>query len=156
MKKRVRLTESDLHRIVKESVRRVMVNEIGDTERGQMALGRAAGRESARGHEDYAEEIYNHADEKGLGGTGNEFFDAMYDKEAEDYMTKDDWFMEGMMRVYRAYLEHDDFQIMLEEFEDYFGDNFRSVEDMRSERNYMAMRENAQKRSSRRLSGWRR
>jgi hypothetical protein len=61
-----------------------------------------------------------------------------------------------MMRVYRAYLEHDDFQIMLEEFEDYFGDNFRSVEDMRSERNYMAMRENAQKRSSRRLSGWRR
>ena len=37
-KKIIRLTESDLHRIVKESVNRI-INEIGDTEKGQRALG---------------------------------------------------------------------------------------------------------------------
>ena len=37
-KKLIRLTESDLHRIVKESVNKI-INEIGDTEKGQRALG---------------------------------------------------------------------------------------------------------------------
>ena len=37
-KKLIRLTESDLHNIVKESVNRVL-NEIGDTPKGQFALG---------------------------------------------------------------------------------------------------------------------
>lgn len=37
-KKLIRLTESDLHKIVKESVKRI-INEIGDTEKGQRALG---------------------------------------------------------------------------------------------------------------------
>lgn len=37
-KKMIRLTESDLHKIVKESVNRI-INEIGDTEKGQRALG---------------------------------------------------------------------------------------------------------------------
>ena len=37
-KKLIRLTEQDLHRIVKESVNRI-INEIGDTEKGQRALG---------------------------------------------------------------------------------------------------------------------
>lgn len=37
-KKLIRLTESDLHKIVKESVNRI-INEIGDTEKGQRALG---------------------------------------------------------------------------------------------------------------------
>ena len=37
-KKLIRLTESDLHRIVKESVNRI-INEIGDTEKGQRDLG---------------------------------------------------------------------------------------------------------------------
>ena len=43
MKRITRLTESDLHRIVKESVKKVL-NEIGDTERGQNLLGRAKQR----------------------------------------------------------------------------------------------------------------
>ena len=34
MKRRIRLTESDLHRIVKESVNKVL-NEIGDTKKGR-------------------------------------------------------------------------------------------------------------------------
>ena len=44
----IRLTESDLHRIVKESVNRVL-NEIGDTERGQYKLGALARRKQQRG-----------------------------------------------------------------------------------------------------------
>lgn len=43
MRRRVRLTESDLHRIVKESVRRI-INEIGDTTKGQYMLGRLSQR----------------------------------------------------------------------------------------------------------------
>lgn len=42
-KKLIRLTESDLHRIVKESVNKIL-NEIGDTEKGQDALGQVHGR----------------------------------------------------------------------------------------------------------------
>ena len=42
-KKLIRLTESDLHRIVKESVNKVL-NEIGDTPKGQFMLGAAIGR----------------------------------------------------------------------------------------------------------------
>ena len=51
-KKLIRLTESDLHKIVKESVNRVL-NEIGDTPRGQNMLGRVAGRGRERAA-DYA------------------------------------------------------------------------------------------------------
>ena len=42
-KKLIRLTESDLHKIVKESVHKI-INEIGDTEKGQDALGQVYGR----------------------------------------------------------------------------------------------------------------
>ena len=47
-KKLIRLTEGDLHRIVKESVNRVL-NEIGDTPRGQYMLGRLQGRQLKNG-----------------------------------------------------------------------------------------------------------
>jgi hypothetical protein len=43
--KRIRLTESQLHNIIKKSI-----NEIGDTSRGQYMLGRTAGRQSATGN----------------------------------------------------------------------------------------------------------
>ena len=46
-KKLIRLTESDLHRIVKESVNRVL-NEIGDTKRGQNLLGQVHARAGER------------------------------------------------------------------------------------------------------------
>lgn len=42
-KKVIRLTESDIHRIVKESVNKVL-NEIGDTPKGQYMLGRLMGK----------------------------------------------------------------------------------------------------------------
>lgn len=43
MKKVIRLTEKDLHNIIKESVNNAL-NEIGDTDKGQFALGRLAQR----------------------------------------------------------------------------------------------------------------
>ena len=43
-KKFIRLIESDLHRIVKESVQKIL-NEIGDTAKGQYMLGRLQGRQ---------------------------------------------------------------------------------------------------------------
>lgn len=45
MKQRIRLTEGELHRIIENSVRKV-INEIGDTKRGSYMLGRAASRNS--------------------------------------------------------------------------------------------------------------
>ena len=48
-KKLIRLTEQDLHRIVNESVNKVL-NEIGNTNRGQYMLGRLAGRKYANNH----------------------------------------------------------------------------------------------------------
>lgn len=48
-KKAIRITESDLHRIVKESVQKI-INEIGDTPRGQRALGAVAARSIHRMH----------------------------------------------------------------------------------------------------------
>lgn len=41
----MRLTESDLHKVIKESVKRVL-NEIGDTPKGQYALGALASRKN--------------------------------------------------------------------------------------------------------------
>lgn len=43
----IRLTESDLHRIVKESVSKIL-NEIGDTPRGNFALNAVRGRRAAK------------------------------------------------------------------------------------------------------------
>lgn len=47
MKKRIRITESELHNIVKKCVNEAL-NEIGDTERGQYALGCVQARNDLR------------------------------------------------------------------------------------------------------------
>lgn len=47
MKRVIKLTESDLHRIIAETVKSA-INEIGDTPMGQHALGQAAGRRFKR------------------------------------------------------------------------------------------------------------
>ena len=48
MKKVIRLTESDIHQMVRNSVKRI-INEIGDTKRGQWMLGRVSNRQSFGG-----------------------------------------------------------------------------------------------------------
>lgn len=52
MKKRIRLSESDLHRIVEESVKQ-MVNEIGDTRKGQENLGKLYATADKRAYAGY-------------------------------------------------------------------------------------------------------
>jgi len=52
MNKLIRLTESDLHRIVKESVNRIL-NEVGETLVGQDLLGGLAGRKAFNGDASY-------------------------------------------------------------------------------------------------------
>ena len=52
MKQTIRLNEADLHRIVKESVKGI-INEVGDTPKGQYMLGRAAARNRDRGWSQY-------------------------------------------------------------------------------------------------------
>ena len=62
-KKLIRLTEGDLHRIVKESVNRVL-NEIGDTPRGQYMLGRLQGRQLKNGEDLSYSNLLGFEDEK--------------------------------------------------------------------------------------------
>ena len=64
-KKLIRLTESDLHRIVKESVNKVL-NEIGDTPRGQYHLGRSTMRKLMNHDGEGAAEIDNYSKSKGI------------------------------------------------------------------------------------------
>lgn len=74
MKQRIRLTESDLHRIIKESVKRVM-NEAGDTKRGQYMLGRLKNRQSNGGGK-FARGInYNDAGDYAYKANGNSYSD---------------------------------------------------------------------------------
>ena len=44
----MRLTEADMHRLISESVRKALINEVGDTARGQYMLGRLAKRQEKR------------------------------------------------------------------------------------------------------------
>ena len=53
MKQMIRLTEGQLHRIIDESVRKV-INEIGDTKRGSYMLGRLANKNFAASCRDKA------------------------------------------------------------------------------------------------------
>lgn len=75
-KKVVRLTESQLHSIITESVKSIL-NEIGDTPKGQYMLGGVNGRRSARngyGDNFYDEdEIYDYASDSLNGYNSNEF-----------------------------------------------------------------------------------
>jgi hypothetical protein len=63
MEKIIRLTESDLHNIVKESVNRIL-KEVGETENGQRLLGRLAARKSTSGDYDGYARVTDYAKEK--------------------------------------------------------------------------------------------
>ena len=62
-KKVIRLTETDLHRIIKESVNKILKEEYGNSHRSQYMLGRLANRQSERGERptanDRAYTMYN-------------------------------------------------------------------------------------------------
>lgn len=74
MRKKIHLNESELNNLVKESVRRVLresMNEIGDTYKGQYALGAASARESNRNPK---------YDEHGFFKPGNRFSEYAFQK----------------------------------------------------------------------------
>lgn len=78
-KKLIRLTESDIHRIVKESVNKIL-NEIGDTPKGQLALGAVAGRANVRGNRNTEMAASNKAwDNSASGKVSGRHYDSGYE-----------------------------------------------------------------------------
>ena len=63
------MTEGDLHRIVKESVSRIL-NEIGDTEKYQKKLGKLVARKEDNGDDKSAKDIKRYAHEKRMKDDG--------------------------------------------------------------------------------------
>lgn len=72
MNRITRLTESDLHRIVKESVNRIL-NEVGNTKRGQYLLGRLKNRQSNGGGKFLRGINYNDASDYAYKANGNSY-----------------------------------------------------------------------------------
>ena len=84
----IRLTESDLHNIVKETVNKVL-NEIGDTEDGQRLLGRLAARKSTSGKINDYYNVSDYAKEKRNGNL------KMQDKFAKGFHSEKNKIKEG-------------------------------------------------------------
>ena len=63
-KKVIRLTESDLHRIVKESVKKIL-NEIGDTGEGQRSLGALQARKVINADGDSVDDLFKNQEKEG-------------------------------------------------------------------------------------------
>ena len=96
-KKLIKLTEIDLHRIVKESAQKIL-NEIGDTPRGQFALGAVAARAGHRmfnsksdRERDYWNNVENHAAEIGHNNVNPE-----WDDETEYFDNGIDYWQDNM------------------------------------------------------------
>ena len=89
----VRLTESDLHRIIKESVKRI-INEVGNTPEGQRQLGRLANRKF---NQAAAKSLVRPYDEPSVKSAYDEFYDV--DNYAERQRLKngldDDEYLDG-------------------------------------------------------------
>ena len=74
MKRTIRLKESELRRMISESVRRVL-NEVGDTKRGQYMLGRLKNRQSNGGGKFSRGINYNDAGDYAHKANGNSYSD---------------------------------------------------------------------------------
>ena len=82
MKQMIRLTEGQLHRIINESVRKV-INEIGDTKRGSYMMGRAAGRNA-----DIIDDFFTLDAKSNRASYPGEFRKGYYDQEQYDNMAR--------------------------------------------------------------------
>lgn len=70
MKKTIRLTESDLHNIIRQCVNEVMsINEYGDTAKGQYMLGRLSQRYQNKGDYNNANSVMDYASQNDGGNT---------------------------------------------------------------------------------------
>ena len=93
MKKVIKLTEEDLRNIIKESVNKVL-NEIGDTARGQYMLGRLQGRQMNQGQMDNARNTRKYSlkqmSNKFGNRTPNNFQEFDANQSANDYGYRDE------------------------------------------------------------------
>lgn len=80
-KRIIKLTEQDLHKIVKESVNKIL-NEIGDTEKGQQALGALQARKVLNADGNTEDEFFNNQSKN-----GKKVYD--YAKQNRSHMGKD-------------------------------------------------------------------
>lgn len=111
-KKIIKLTEGDLNKIIKESVNNIL-NEIGDTERGQYALGALQARHEKQMKDAYDKNDYDLArkhshmadqvDKKSFEHTYIGDNDYGYDKRKDLYNAK----LRGL-RNYRSYMNNPD------------------------------------------------
>lgn len=125
MKKLIRLTEGELHKIINNSVKRA-INEIGDTKRGKDAISQVQGRAAARAtfdpsHANQYQKIHDDA-KKRLKGyeNGKEFQKGfqkgmMKPKATNVREAKNDDIENGIEGQYDDYLDDD-------EYNDYLGD----------------------------------
>ena len=94
--KKIRLTEGDLHKIVKESVKRVL-KEYGDTEKGQERLGALQARKVINADGDTVDDFFINQSKEG-GKVYN------YAKKAREPFGKDsDEFGNTISPMYKAY-----------------------------------------------------
>lgn len=87
-KRTVRLTESDLHNIIKESVNKVL-NEIGDTRKGRYKMGRVMGRQINKGTQNDDDIISNMNTTSFRMGLLDEIPTEEFDKYLKDYEYKE-------------------------------------------------------------------
>ena len=81
MKKLIRLTEGDLHRIVKESVNRIL-NEIGDTDAGMYNLGRLQKRAQQSGNRELDDRLCDYYEKNWKSNRSGRAFNTGYDDQA--------------------------------------------------------------------------
>ena len=84
MKQRIRLTESDLHRIIKESVNEVL-NELGDSDRIHNYLGTISGYYEAQGNRDKANRAFNLSNRLQKNRNNGQLYDPNSEKSASEY-----------------------------------------------------------------------
>ena len=83
-KKLIRLTESDLHRFIKESVNEVL-NEIGDSEKSHEYLGTISGYYEAQGNSDKANRAYNLSTRLQKNRNNGQLYDPNSEESASEY-----------------------------------------------------------------------
>ena len=83
-KKLIRLTESDLHRIIKESVNEVL-NELGDSDRIHNYLGTISGYYEAQGNRDKANRAFNLSNRLQKNRNNGQLYDPNSEESASEY-----------------------------------------------------------------------
>ena len=93
-KKRIKLTESDLHRIIKESVNEVL-NELGDSDRIHNYLGTISGYHDAKGNDEQSRRAYNLSNRIQKNRNNGQLYDPHSEESAAEYRRNSHAFVNG-------------------------------------------------------------